>query len=174
MRQVRSLWLPVAAILIAVTLAVAVAPPAAQAGPIRNSIQWLIHRHDPQPTPTPTPTPMPVPVPVPVPTPSTIPAGRLWMIGVLSDLTQQTPAQGQIPASAELKRLLKARGDNFRWVDPQTAPPALGVWIQQATKDGLPRILILDAAPGGTVVEESVAVVDAAAALSLLKKWQGQ
>jgi hypothetical protein len=113
------------------------------------------------------------PPPAPAPT-ETIPAGRLWLLCVLPDVNRQTPAQGAIPANAALRKLLDAHANHFRWVDPQTAPPELAAWIERAKKDGLPRALIVDAAPGGGSVKESVPLTSAADMLLLLQKWGGK
>ena len=124
---------------------------------------------DPPPAP---PVPKPAP-PAPVPT-ETIPAGRLWLLCIFPDVNRQTPAQGAIPANAALRKLLDAHANHFRWVDPQTAPPELAAWIAQAEKDGLPRALIVDAAPGGSLVKDSVPLTSARDMLSLLQKWGGK
>ena len=116
-------------------------------------------------SPTPVPDPQPGPGPEPNPNPSPIAPGKLWAIVVLPDLKQQTPEQGAIRVT--LAMLLDRRGDNLRWVDPQTAPPALAPYLKVAQERGLPACLVADNDKGvveATTIENAVQVVT---------KWQG-
>lgn len=115
-------------------------------------------------TPTPVPDPTPGP-PEPKPNPSPIAPGKLWAICVLPDLAKQTPEQGL--TRVKLAMLLDSRGDNLRWVDPQTAPPALAQYLKVAQERGLPACLVADNDKG---VVEATTIENAVQAVT---KWQG-
>jgi hypothetical protein len=130
------------------------------------TVQGVTPPNPPQPGPAPSP---------PQPGTATIPAGRLWLIAVIPDVTKQTPEQGAIRASPELHKLLDSKGNHLRWVDPQTAPAELAPWVQRAVADGLPRAIVLDGEESGSVVKESVSLpATSADAVSLLEKWGGK
>lgn len=103
---------------------------------------------------------------------SPIPAGRLWLIAVIKDVTRQTPEQAAIKASPDLHKLLDAQGNHFRWVNPQTAPSELAPWVGQAVGEGLPRVIVIDGEAQGSVVKEWAPLpASPAAMLDLLRKW---
>jgi hypothetical protein len=119
--------------------------------------------------------PAPVNPPDPGPSATTVPAGRLWLIAVIPDVNQQTPAQGAILTSKDLHALLDSKGNHLRWVDPATAPADLAGWVTRAQSDGLPRLYLVDADPAGTAVKVSVPLpATAAAVVNLIQKWGGK
>jgi len=122
--------------------------------------------------PTPPKPPVPPSPPVPVP-PTTIPAGRLWLFGVVQDLRKQAPEQASIQDSAALRDLLTANKNILRWLDPVVATTEQKVYVDRAVKDGLPRLLVVDAVPGAAVIRESLPMTTPSAAFAVVKKWTG-
>jgi len=126
------------------------------------------------PKPPPGPEPQPNPTP-PGPESRTIPAGHLWVIGVLPSLTQQTDSQGNIERSPRLLKTLDSKGNHFRWVDPACAPTALAPFVSKAQADGLPRVLIVDDSPkDGSLIRASAPLTSEAELIDLVERWGGK
>jgi len=135
-----------------------------------EAIVLTVTPRGPQPSPEPKPNP-----PQPGPVSYTIPAGHLWLIGVLPSLMQQTDSQGAIERSNRLLKLLDAKGNHFRWVDPQCAPAALAPFVSKAQADGLPRVLIVDdSPPAGSAIQASIPLTTETDVIKLVQQWGGE
>ncbi len=108
---------------------------------------------DPSPIP-PGPTPPPVPPPPP-PDDALIPDGRLWLFGVVPDYLRQDPKAAAIQDSWSLRKRVEDHKGQFRWLDPANATNEQKPYTDRAQKDGLPRLIIVDARPDGAIVRLS-------------------
>ncbi len=130
-----------------------------------------------------TPVNPPDPGPAP-PTSGTIANGKLWLIGVLPSLTAQTPTQAAIESSAAVQAAIAKHGNHFRWIDPQTAPPDLEPYVQEAdVQTGSAGVLLVadGSNPASIAVSKRLkatipitATVTPATVVSLIQKWGGK
>jgi hypothetical protein len=123
------------------------------------------------PTPDVKPEPKP-PDPPPEPPVSGIPSGKLMYMGVVQNLNSQTDTQAAIETSVTLASQLAGHGNYKRWVDSETATGELIPFVERATKEGLPRSLIVNWDTKKVVA--SVPMGSVKETIALVKKWEGK
>ena len=124
----------------------------------------------PGPSPSPSPKPEPKPVPPEPPTVTPIANGSLVLIGAVTLLSGDDTGVAAVKDSKELADLLKSHNNFKRFIDPATCPDSLKFAIDRATKDGLPRLLIVDWGLQQVVASEPITTPEAA--IALVKKYQ--
>jgi pyruvate/2-oxoglutarate dehydrogenase complex dihydrolipoamide acyltransferase (E2) component len=127
---------------------------------------------DPAPNPQPQPPAPPSPPAPPKEEVKTLPPGGMLFFAAVPSILGQSDVQAAIETSKPLADLLASKLQYKRWTDPLSCPASLKVWLDRAQADGLPRVLIVDWTAKQVV--DSVPMTDEAAAIALVKKWQGR